>query len=37
MSGIYGVVSQEECAELLFFGTDYHSHLGTAFGGLAVL
>jgi len=37
MSGIYGVVSQEECAELLFFGTDYHSHLGTAFGGLVVL
>ncbi|MBA7573676.1 Amidophosphoribosyltransferase [subsurface metagenome] len=37
MSGVYGVVSKENCSELLFFGTDYHSHLGTAFGGLAVL
>lgn len=37
MSGIYGVVSKEDCFDLLFYGTDYHSHLGTQFGGLAVL
>lgn len=37
MSGIFGVVSKEDCADLLFYGTDYHSHLGTEFGGLAVL
>ena len=37
MSGIYGVASSEDCIELLFYGTDYHSHLGTSFGGLAVL
>jgi amidophosphoribosyltransferase len=37
MSGIFGVVSKGLCAELLFYGTDYHSHLGTEYGGLAVL
>ena len=37
MSGIFGVVSKENCAEALFYGTDYHSHLGTEFGGIAVL
>ena len=37
MSGIYGVVSEGDCAELLFYGTDYHSHLGTEYGGMAVL
>ncbi len=37
MSGIFGVVSKGPCAELLFYGTDYHSHLGTEYGGLAVL
>ncbi|MFA5411373.1 MAG: amidophosphoribosyltransferase [Candidatus Omnitrophota bacterium] len=36
MSGIFGVVSQKECREDLFYGTDYHSHLGTEFAGLAV-
>ncbi len=36
MSGIFGVVSEEDCSELLFYGTDYHSHMGTEFGGLAV-
>lgn len=35
MSGLFGVVHQKNCAELLFYGTDYHSHLGTEFGGLA--
>jgi len=37
MSGIFGVVSKENCAQILFYGTDYHSHLGTEYGGLAVL
>ena len=37
MSGIFGVVSEGNCAEILFYGTDYHSHLGTEYGGMAVL
>jgi len=37
MSGIFGVVSKGNCVETLFYGTDYHSHLGTEYGGLAVL
>lgn len=37
MSGLFGVVSKGSCAEDLFYGTDYHSHLGTEFGGMAVL
>lgn len=37
MSGIFGVVSKKNCIEPLFYGTDYHSHLGTEYGGLAVL
>ena len=37
MGGIYGVVSKNDCIEDLFYGTDYHSHLGTRRGGLAVL
>lgn len=37
MSGIFGVVSQDNCRDLLFYGTDYHSHLGTQFAGMAVL
>ncbi|MCK4436705.1 amidophosphoribosyltransferase [bacterium] len=37
MSGIFGVVSREDCIEALFYGTDYHSHLGTEYGGMAVL
>ena len=37
MSGIFGVVSQGDCAETLFCGTDYHSHLGTEYGGIAIL
>ncbi len=36
MSGIFGVVSKKDCSEDLFYGTDYHSHLGTQFAGLAV-
>ncbi|NQT22983.1 MAG: amidophosphoribosyltransferase [Candidatus Omnitrophica bacterium] len=37
MSGIFGVISKKDCVETLFYGTDYHSHLGTEFGGMAVL
>ncbi len=37
MSGIFGVVSKGNCTETLFYGTDYHSHLGTEYGGIAVL
>jgi amidophosphoribosyltransferase len=35
MGGFFGVVSKDECVTDLFFGTDYHSHLGTKRGGLA--
>jgi amidophosphoribosyltransferase len=37
MSGVFGVVSKDDCVETLFYGTDYHSHLGTQYGGMAVL
>ncbi len=36
MSGLFGVVSKDDCVFDLFFGTDYHSHLGTRRGGMAV-
>jgi len=36
MGGFFGVVSEEDCVKDLFYGTDYHSHLGTRRGGLAV-
>lgn len=29
MGGVFGVVSSENCVTDLFFGVDYHSHLGT--------
>ncbi|HNR36888.1 MAG TPA: amidophosphoribosyltransferase [Candidatus Hydrogenedentes bacterium] len=37
MGGLFGVVSKDDCVHDLFYGTDYHSHLGTCRGGLAVL
>jgi amidophosphoribosyltransferase len=37
MSGIFGVAAKGDCTQDLFYGVDYHSHLGTEFGGLAVL
>jgi len=37
MSGIFGVVARDGCSQDLLYGTDYHSHLGTEFGGMAVL
>ncbi len=36
MGGLFGVVSKEDCVSDLFYGTDYHSHLGTQRGGLVV-
>jgi amidophosphoribosyltransferase len=36
VSGVFGVISREDCVADLFYGTDYHSHLGTVRGGLAV-
>lgn len=36
MSGFFGVASKEDCVFDLFFGTDYHSHLGTRRAGMAV-
>lgn len=35
MGGFFGIASKEECLVDVFFGTDYHSHLGTRRGGLA--
>jgi len=37
MGGIFGVIDEKNCAKALFYGTDYHSHLGTENAGLAVL
>ena len=36
MGGFFGISSRHECLADVFFGTDYHSHLGTRRGGLAV-
>jgi amidophosphoribosyltransferase len=36
MGGFFGVASKGDCTQDLFYGTDYHSHLGTMRGGLAV-
>ena len=35
MGGFFGITSKQECLPDVFFGTDYHSHLGTRRGGLA--
>lgn len=36
MGGFFGVASKEDCVFDLFFGIDYHSHLGTRRGGMSV-
>ena len=36
MGGLSGIVSQADCVADLYYGTDYHSHLGTKRGGMAV-
>ena len=35
MGGFFGIASREDCMMDVFFGVDYHSHLGTRRGGLA--
>lgn len=35
MSGFFGCVSRNECVNEVFYGTDYHSHLGTKRAGMA--
>ena len=35
MGGLFGVASKNECIMDLFYGVDYHSHLGTRRGGMA--
>ena len=35
MGGFFGAISRKNCKYDVFFGTDYHSHLGTKRGGLA--
>ena len=37
MGGFCGVIAKGDCVSDLFFGTDYHSHLGTHRGGMCVL
>ncbi len=36
MSGMVGFFSKKDCKEDLFYATDYHSHLGTSYGGIAI-
>ena len=35
MGGFFGITSKENCISDVFFGTDYHSHLGTHRAGMA--
>ena len=35
MGGFFGITSKEDCVVDVFFGTDYHSHLGTRRAGMA--
>ena len=35
MGGFFGITSTRDCMADVFFGTDYHSHLGTSRGGMA--
>src|SRR5512136_238660 len=37
LGGLFGVASRDSCVRELFFGTDYHTHLGTEVAGLALL
>ena len=36
MGGFFGVTSKQDCVLDIFFGVDYHSHLGTKRGGMAL-
>ena len=35
MGGFFGIASKQDCMMDVFFGVDYHSHLGTRRGGMA--
>jgi amidophosphoribosyltransferase len=37
VGGFFGVAAKDDCVADLFYGTDYHSHLGTSRGGMVVL
>jgi amidophosphoribosyltransferase len=37
MSGLFGVCANNNCISSLYYGTDYHSHLGTEYGGIAFI
>lgn len=37
MGGFFGVTSKRDCIMDVFFGVDYHSHLGTRRGGMAAM
>ncbi len=37
MGGFFGVASKDNCLADVYYGTDYHSHLGTKRGGLAIV
>ncbi|MCK4569290.1 MAG: amidophosphoribosyltransferase, partial [Bacteroidales bacterium] len=37
MGGFFGTISKNDCVTDLYYGTDYHSHLGTKKGGMAVV
>jgi len=37
MGGFYGVVSKKDCVKEIFYGTDYHSHLGTKRAGMVFI
>ena len=36
MGGFFGAISNRDCVLDSFFGVDYHSHLGTRRGGMAI-
>lgn len=36
MSGFFGAVAKDDCVSEVFYGTDYHSHLGTKRGGMSM-
>jgi amidophosphoribosyltransferase len=37
MGGFFGVISKIDCVEEVFYGTDYHSHLGTKRAGMVFI
>lgn len=37
MGGFFGAITKQDCVLDVFFGTDYHSHLGTKRGGMGGL